>query len=210
MLTVHHLTNSRSQRILWLLEELDMDYEVVVHPRDPQTQRSPDSLREIHPLGKGPVIDHDGQVIGETNAIIEYITRKLAGGRLAVGPDSPEYAAYLEWLELPEGSMMGPLVFDLIYQWTGGGNDTLFGFYDAEIERHQQFLEGYLAERDYLLASGMTAADINLAWTLEFAECRHRMNGYPALGAYLDRMRSRPAYARAIERGGPQDLSVFS
>ena len=210
MLIVHHLTNSRSQRILWLLEELGMTYEVVVHPRDAQTQRSPDSLREVHPLGKGPVIEHDGRVIGETDAIIEYITRKLADGRLTVGPDSPEFGAYLEWLAFPEGSLMGPLVFDLIYQWTGGGNETLHGFYDAEIGRHQQYLEQHLAERDYLLNTGLTAADINLAWTLEFAECRHRMAGYPALAAYLDRMRALPSCARALERGGPQDLSVFS
>jgi len=210
MLTVHHLTNSRSQRILWLLEELAMDYEVVVHPRDPQTQRSPASLAVVHPLGKGPLIEHDGRVVAETGAIIEYITRRLAGGRLSLGPDSAQFGAYLEWLHFPEGSMMGPLVFDLIYAWTGGGNAQLAGFYDAEIERHQGLVEQAVTGREFLLDAGLTAADINLAWTLEFAECRGRMAGYPAAGAYLERLRARPGYARALERGGPQDLSVFA
>jgi len=210
MLTVHHLNNSRSQRILWLLEELEMDYQVVHHYRDPETQRSPESLAAVHPLAKGPVLDHAGTLIAESGAIIEYVTRKLAGGRLSVGPDSPELGAYLQWLHFPEGSMMGPLVFDLIYGWTGGGNAQLEAFHDAEITRHQHFLEQALTGREFLLEQGFTAADVNLAWTLEFAECRRRMADCPALSAYLERMRARPAYGRALERGGPQDLSVFS
>ncbi|MBI5615556.1 MAG: glutathione S-transferase [Gammaproteobacteria bacterium] len=209
MLRVHHLNNSRSQRIVWLLEELGLPYELVVHQRDPETQRSPASLSSVHPLGKSPAIEHDGQVIVETDAIIHYVTNKLAGGRLAVGPDAPEYGAYLSWLAFPEGSMMGPLVFDLVYQWTGGGNELLHGFFDAEIVRHQAYLEAAVANRDFLLQSGFSAADVNLGWTLEFAECRRRMADYPQLAAYLARLRARPAYRRALERGGPQDLSVF-
>lgn len=209
MLTIHHLNNSRSQRILWLAEELGIDYAIEKHFRDPQTLRAPASLNTIHPLGKAPVIEHDGQVIAETDAIIEYITRKLANGRLAVGPDSPDYGEYLEWLHFPEGSLQGALVFDLIYQWANGANDVLFGFYDAEINRHYAYLDAVLAEREYLLKSGFTAADINMTWTLEFAEARGRTQAHPNICAYLAKMRARPAYRDAIERGGPQDLNVF-
>lgn len=210
MLTVHHLVNSRSQRIPWLLEELGLDYEIVVHHRNPETQRSPDSLNAVHPLGKAPTLV-DGQLcLVESGAIIEYITRKLAGGRLSVGPESPDFGMYQQWLHFAEGSAMGPLAFDLIYAWTGGGNDTLKGFYEAEILRHQGYMEASLAGQDYFVKSGFTGADINMAWVLEFAECRGRMEGYPRLIGYLQRMRARPAYQRALARTGPQDLRVFS
>jgi glutathione S-transferase len=210
MLTVHHLSNSRSLRILWLLEELGLPYQVVVHNRDPATQRSPASLLAVHPLGKGPVLEHDGRMVFESGAIIEYVTRRLAGGRLSVAVDAPEYAEYEEWLHFAEGSMMGPLVFDLIYAWTGGGNDALKGFFDAEITRHQQFVEARLADRDYCLRSGFSAADIQIGWVLEFAAARGRMAAYPNLRAYLERLRARAAFGRALARGGPQDLGVFS
>jgi glutathione S-transferase len=209
MLKIHHLNNSRSQRIVWLAEELGLDYEIVHHQRDPETLRAPASLKAVHPLGKAPVIEHDGQLVAETGAIIEYITRKIAGGKLSVGPQSPEFGTYLEWLHFPESSVQGPLLFDLVYQWTGGGNEGLFGFYDAEIIRHHEYIETVLADRDYIVKSGFTAADVNLAWTLEMAEARGRTQAYPHTTAYLARMRQRPAYGRALERGGPQDLTVF-
>ncbi len=209
MLTIHHLNNSRSQRIVWLAEELGIDYQIEKHFRDPQTLRAPESLNAIHPLGKSPVIEHDGKIIAETDAIIEYITRKLAGGRLAVDQDSPDYGSYLEWLHFPEGSLQGPLVFDLIYQWARGDNEVLFGFYDAEMQRHYTYIDAELATRDTVLDSGFTAADVNITWTLEFAEARGRTQAHSNIGAYLTRMRDRPAYKRALERGGPQDLQVF-
>lgn len=209
MLTIHHLNNSRSQRILWLAEELGIDYQIEKYFRDPQTLRAPASLNAIHPLGKAPVIEHDGKLIAETDAIIEYITRKLAEGRLAVEQDSPDYGSYLEWLHFPEGSLQGALVFDLIYQWANGDNEVLFGFYDAEMKRHYAYIDAELATRDTLLDSGFTAADVNITWTLEFAEARGRTQGHPHIGAYLARMRDRPAYQQALERGGPQDLQVF-
>ena len=209
MLIIHHLNNSRSQRILWLAEELGLEYDIVKHQRNPETMRSPESLCEVHPLGKAPVIEHDGNIIVETGAVIEYMTRKIANGRLSVEPDSPDFAEYLQWLHFPEGSVQGPLIFDLIYQWTEDANEALYGFYDAEIVRHQEYLEGIVKDRETIVRSGFTAADVNLAWTLEIAECRGRMEDYPSLREYLARMRARPAYERAIERGGPQDLSVF-
>jgi len=210
MLTVHHLNNSRSQRIVWLCEELGLDYKLVKHQRNPETQRSPDSLNQVHPLGKAPTIDHDGKIIVESEAIIEYICNKLAGGQLSRGVKSPEYGEYLEWLAFPEGTLFPGLAVDLIYAWTGGGNDTLMGFFEAELQKNHQYVEDRVAKRDYLLDSGFSAADINLGWGLEMSEARGRLRSRPALQAYLARLRDRAGYKRAIEVGGPQDLSVFS
>ena len=210
MLTVHHLNNSRSQRIVWLCEELSIPYELVKHQRDAETLRAPDSLKHVHVLGKAPAIEHNGQVIIETDAIIEYICNTCAEGRLSRGVSAPDYGQYLQWLAYSEGTLFPGLGVDLIYAWTGGGNDVLMGFFEVEIVKNHQYEENTLQDRDYILASGFSAADINLGWTLEFSEARGRLKNLPALQAYLVRLRARPGYARAIERGGPQDLSVFS
>lgn len=210
MLKVHHLGNSRSQRILWLLEELGLEYESVVHPRDPVTQRAPESLFRIHPLGKGPTIEHDGHALAESGAILDYITRKLAGGKLSVPESSPHFADYLFWLHYAEGSAMVPVVFDLLDGMTGSAcGDALRTFYLTEVQHSHEFMEKELAQREHFVASGFSAADINMAWVLELsAQCGH-LEKYPHLSAYLQRMMARPAYQRANTRGGNQDLSVF-
>jgi glutathione S-transferase len=210
MLTVHHLNNSRSFRVVWLCEELGLDYKLVNYTRDPETQRAPESLSKIHPLGKAPVIEHDGQVISETDAIIEYICHKLGSGRLSHGPASHDYAAYLQWLAYPEGTLMSGLLFDLIYAWTGGGNETMKGFFETEIIKNHQYVEDTLTGHDHILPSGFSAADINLTWTLEMSAARGRLKTLPRVQAYISRMKEREAYRRTITRGGPQDLSVFS
>lgn len=210
MLTVHHLNNSRSQRIVWLCEELGLDYQLIKHFRDVETLRAPESLLAVHPLGKAPAIEHDGQVIVETDAIIEYICNQCSDGRLSRRPGDAEYGPYLQWLAYSEGTLFPALAVDLVYAWTGGGNATFMGFFDAEITRNHQHVETALQGRDYVLLSGFSAADINLGWTLEFSEARGRIKSLPAVQAYLARLRARPAYERALERGGPQDLSVFS
>jgi len=210
MLTLHHLNNSRSHRIVWLCEELGIEYQLVQHQRNPETHRSPDSLNKVHQLGKAPTIEDNGQLIVESDAIIEYICHKYASGRLSHGPNSPEYGEYLQWLAYSEGTLMPGLVFDLVYAWTGGGNEAMKGFYDVEIAKNHQFVEDAVGKRDYLLKSGFSAADINLGWTLEFSECRGRLKAYPRAQAYLARLRARDGYKRAIKRGGPQDLSIFS
>jgi len=210
MLTVHHLNNSRSQRIVWLCEELGIEYQLVKHMRNAETLRAPDSLNKVHQLGKAPTIEHDGQVIIESDAIIDYICNVCAGGRLSHGPKSPDYGQYLQWLAYSEGTLFPGLAVDLVYAWTGGGNDTFFGFFDAEIVKNHQYVEDTLKGRDFILKSGFSAADINLGWALEFSECRGRMKTLPGLQAYLARLRAREGYKRAITRGGPQDLSVFS
>lgn len=210
MLTVHHLNNSRSHRIVWLCEELGIDYQLVKHQRDPQTQRSPESLNRVHPLGKAPTIEHNGQMIVESEAVIEYICNVIAGGRLSVVPTSAEYGPYQQWLAFSEGTLFPGLLVDLVYAWTGGGNEAFMGFFEVEIAKNHQYAEDTLKTRDHLLKSGFSAADINLGWALEFSECRGRLKNFPALRGYLARLRARNAYKRAIERGGPQDLSVFS
>ncbi len=210
MLTVHHLNNSRSQRIVWLCEELGIDYTLVHHQRDAETLRAPDSLRAVHVLGKAPTIEHDGQTIIETDAIIEYICQVCAGGRLSRAPSAPDYGQYLQWLAFSEGTLFPGLGVDLIYAWTGGGNAVFMSFFEVEITKNHQYVEAALTDQAYLLPSGFSAADINLGWSLEFSEARGRTKALPAIQAYLARLRARPAYRRALERGGPQDLSVFS
>ncbi len=210
MLKVHHLNNSRSQRILWLCEELAIPYEIVKHQRNAETQRAPESLGKVHPLGKAPMIEHDGKIITETDAIIEYVCNVFGGGRLSRDAKSPDYGPYLQWLAYSEGTLFPGLVVDLVYAWTGGGNEALLGFFDVEIMKNHQYLEDTVKGRASVLASGFSAADVNLGWTLEFSECRGRLKTFPALRAYLSRLRARDGYKRAIEKGGPQDLSVFS
>ena len=210
MLTIHHLNNSRSQRIVWLCEELGVEYQLVKHMRDSETLRAPPALAKIHALGKAPTIEHDGQVIVESDAIIQYICNVCASGRLSPGPTSRDYGAYLQWLAYSEGTLFPGLGVDLIYAWTGGGNDTLMGFFDAEVVKNHQYVEDTLEASAFILKSGFSAADVNLGWTLEFSECRGRLKNFPRLQAYVARLREREAYKRAITRGGPQDLSVFS
>jgi glutathione S-transferase len=210
MLKVHHLNNSRSQRIVWLCEELGLDYKLVKHMRDPEGLRSPQSLYDVHPLGKAPVIEHDGHTIFETDAILEYICHTCAGGKLARKAGDADYGEYLSWLAFSEGTIFPGLGVDLVYAWTGGGNEDFKGFFDVELEKNLKYLETSLAGRDSILASGFSAADINLGWTLEFAECRGRIKNYAGLQKYLNDLRARSGFKRSIEKGGPQDLSVFA
>jgi glutathione S-transferase len=210
MLIVHHLNNSRSHRIVWLCEEPGIDCELVKHLRDPDSQRAPDSLKQVHPLGKAPLIEHNGQMIGESEAIIEYTCNVCAEGRLSVPPTSPEYGPYQQWLAFSEGSLFPGLLVDLVDAWTGRGNPDLMGFFDVETAKNHRFVEDALTGQHYLLPSGFSAADVNLGWALEFSECRGWLRDYPALQAYVERLRARPGYGKAISSGGPQDLSVFS
>lgn len=208
MITVHHLNNSRSQRILWLLEELGVPYEVERYERDPQTQRAPQSLEAVHPLGKSPVITDGDTVVSESGAIVEYLVETHGKGRLGASPGSPQRKAYLEWLHYVEGSAMVPFLFDLIVTWFAGKESPILQFVEPEIEKQVAYLEGALEGRDHLLGD-FSAADVLLSFVLEFAEARGRLKERPALRAYLRRLQERPAYKRALERGGPYDLAVF-
>jgi glutathione S-transferase len=211
VLVVHHLNNSRSQRILWLLEELELPYDLVLHRRDPVTHRSPPSLFKVHPLGKGPTIEHGNTVLIESGAIIDYITRKLAGGRLAVAEASPQFADYLFWMHYAEGSVMPAVVFDFLDRMTGSAcGAALRGFYDAEIKLHLGYIDAVLETRAFLVGDAFTAADIQVAWVLELGALGGQLQQYPRLAAYLERMHARPAYQRADARGGHEDLAAFT
>ena len=208
-LIVHHLDNSRSQRILWLCEELAIEYQIVKHWRHPETLRSPESLAKVHFLGKAPAIEHRGQCIVETDAVIEYICHVCAGGRLSRTAGANDYGPYLQWLAYSEGTLFPGLAVDMISVLTDCAAQIM-PFFGPEIVKNHQYLEDTLADREYILPAGFSAADVNLGWTLEFSEARGRLRTLTRCQAYLARLRARPAYRRALERGGPQDLSIYS
>lgn len=210
MITVHHLDDSRSQRIIWLLEELGVDYEVINYERDPQTLRAPESLQRVHPLGKSPVVTDGDITIAESGAIIEYITRRYADHALAPAPEDPGFPEYVYWLHFAEGSAVAPLLLDMFLGMLGDASAPLRGTVAAAISRHLDYLDESIAERDYFCGMQFTAADIQMAFVIEFAEGRGKLDDHPNLSAYLERIRSRPAYLRALERGGNYDLSRFA
>lgn len=210
MLKLYHLEQSRSLRILWLLEELGLDYELKTYSRDPETLRAPASLGERAPMPKSPIIEDDGRVLVESGAIIDYLTEVKANGELAHGPESSHYPEYRQWLHFTEGSLMCPLVYHLIASAMGCEHEGLQSFTDGEIATYLGFLTRQLERHDYLVADAFSAADVQMSFPLEFAEARGVLKDYPVLQRYLQRLQARPAYRRAREKGGNYDLSVFS
>lgn len=208
MIKVHHLNNSRSQRILWLLEELGIEYEIINYQRDPVTRLAPAALKAIHPLGKSPVITDDGLVIAESGAIIEYIVRKYGNGRLAPAVDAPEYIKYLQWMHFAEGSAMLPLLLALYVGRLGDAGAPLKPRITSEIDNHLSYLDVELAHSDYLLGPTLSAADIQVSFVVEAADARNLLDQYVNLSRYAERMHARPAYIRALERGGPYRLGA--
>lgn len=225
MITVHHLENSRSQRILWLLEELGLEYEVERYDRDPKTMLAPDSLKQVHPLGKSPIItdtidDDTTHTIAETGAIIEYLVAK-AGGKLAPSPDSEERLRYTYWLHYAEGTFMPLVVMKLIFGRLGSapmplpmrpfGKAIGFGvqkqFLAPRIEENLNFLEAELNERMWFAGNDFTAADVMMSFPLEAAAAGDGLKeSHPRLGQFLERIHARSAYQMALERGGPYEL----
>lgn len=218
MIIVHHLENSRSQRVLWLLEELELNYEVVRHERDRKTMLAPPELKQVHPLGRSPVIVDGERTVAETGAIIEYLTSR-AGGLLVPDGDE-ERLRYTYWLHYAEGTLMPLLVMKLIFSKLGSkpvplplrpfGGLLAYGvgqqFLDPRIAENLAYLEGELTGRDWFAGSELSAADIMLSFPLEAAQARANLDDYPNLAAYLKRIHARPAYQRALERGGPYAL----
>ncbi|WP_375422379.1 glutathione S-transferase family protein [uncultured Sphingomonas sp.] len=203
MITVHHLENSRSQRILWMLEELGLPYEIKRYERDKATMLAPPELRRVHPLGKSPVIDDDGLVIAETGAIVEYLVEK-ADGRLGAPAHREAALRYRFWLHYAEGSMMPPLVLKLIL-----GRIPLLGKSSEKriqpmIENHLNYVEAELATRPWFAGDQMTAADIMMSFPLEAARSRAGLDdSRPATIAWLAKVHALPAYRTALEKGGP-------
>ncbi|GAN49399.1 glutathione S-transferase [Methylobacterium sp. PvP062] len=214
MITVHHLENSRSQRVLWLLEELELPYRVIRYARDPRTLRAPPELLAVHPLGKAPVITDGGTVVAETGAIVAYLT-DLAGARLVPGPGTEERRRYVYWSHYAEGSAMPPLLLKLVFGRLAPGSpwplrplvrriaDTVLrGFVDPDLRRHAAFWEAELAGRPYFCGADFTAADILMSFPLEAFAARGTGAG-PRVADWLARIHARPAYRRALQQGGP-------
>ncbi len=202
MITLHHLNDSRSQRILWLLEELGVDYEVMRYERDATTRLAPDALKEIHPLGKSPVLE-DGELrLHESGAITDYLIRTYGAGKFAPGQGSAEYEAYAEWMHYAEGSAMLPLLLRLYTSRLGDAAGPLMPRIDGETENHFSFMNDEMTGREFFVGSDLTGADIMMSFPLEAARARGILSNYPALSAFVERIQERPAYVRALEKGG--------
>ena len=204
MLTVHHLNNSRSQRILWLLEELGTPYEIVKYQRMEGIPLAPPELKQVHPLGKSPGITDKGKTIAESGAIVEHIIDTYGGGRLKPSPGTDDYWRYVEWMHYAEGSAMFPLLLALMAGFLGDGAAMLQPRIDSEIANNLSYIEQGLQGRKFFVGDDLTGADIQLLFVLEAAGAR--LEPYPTSAAYRDRMHARPAYKRALERGGPYQL----
>lgn len=202
MLQLHHLNNSRSQRILWLLEELGLDYEVVKYQRDAQTNLAPSSLEAVHPLGKSPVLVDGDDVLIESGAIVEHLARKYGGGRLLPAEGSPEALRHLQLMHYAEGSAMLPLMLKLYTGRLGDAGAPLRPRIESEIERHMGYLDGLLAGRDWFLGDELSAADVQLSFVVQAARMLYGLENFPNLARFLEQIAKRPAYQKAIERGG--------
>ncbi len=224
MLTIHHLENSRSQRVLWLLEELGLEYRIKRYQRDKKTMLAPPELKKIHPLGKSPVIvDKTGSgrhTIAETGAIVEYLVERCADGRLAPAAGSDERLRYTYWLHYAEGSIMPVLLLKLIFSRLSKppmplplrpvaaliAAGVMRQFIDPRISESLSFMEAELEKSDWFAGEQFSAADVMLSFPLEGAAARNGLNGYPKLADFLARIHARPAYQKALQRGGPYAL----
>ncbi|WP_114239315.1 glutathione S-transferase [Dyella sp. C9] len=222
MLTVHHLNNSRSQRVLWLLEELDIPYEIRLYQRDPKTLLAPPELRAIHALGKSPVIEDEGQVMAESGAIIEYLVDRYDTGQLAPLPGMPDRQRFTYWLHYAEGSAMPPLLLKLVASRIASAPMPFFArpiarkiadtlqssFVDPQLALHLSYANDALAATGWFVGDAFSAADIQMSFPMEAAMARSGMNQrLPHIAAFVKRIQQRPAYRRALERGGPYSLS---
>ena len=221
MITVHHLNNSRSQRVLWLLEELGVEYEIRRYQRDATTMLAPPELRAVHPLGKSPVITDDGVTIAESGAIVEYLVETYAKGRLVPPNGTPEKLRYTYWLHFAEGSAMLPLVMKLIFDRLetapmpffvkpiakGIAGKVKAGFIQPNLKAQLDYMESELGKTTWFAGSEFSAADIQMSFPVEAAEARGGLDTTrPKLMGFLDRIHAMPSYKRAIEKGGPFQL----
>ena len=221
MIVVHHLENSRSQRVLWLLEELDVPYEVRLYKRDPQSMLAPAALRQVHPLGKSPVIT-DGEItVAESGAIVEYLLDAHGNNRLRPAAGTPERRRFTYWLHFAEGSAMPPLLMKLIFDRLrsapvpffikpvvkGIADKVTAGFIAPNITAQLAFMESELAGRPWFAGSEFSAADVQMSFPLEAAAARAGLDShYPKLLDWLARIHARPAYQRALKKGGPYSI----
>ncbi|MES2883979.1 MAG: glutathione S-transferase [Pseudomonadota bacterium] len=221
MLTVHHLNNSRSQRVLWLLEELGVEYRVQHYTRDAKTMLAPPELLKVHPLGKSPIITDGDNTVAESGAIIDYLVERQGKGRLQPAPGTPERLRYTYWMHYAEGSAMMPMLLKLIFSFMprqpmpffvrplvrGIADKVCLTFVDPMLKLHLDFMEGELAKQEWFAGPDFTAADIQMSFPIEVAAARGGLDASrPRLFAFLKRVQARPAYRKALEIGGPYQL----
>ena len=222
MLKVHHLNNSRSQRVLWLLEELGLPYEIRKYERDAKTMLAPPELTKVHPLGKSPVITDDGVTVAESGAIVEYLIEQYGGGRFAPAPGTPERLRYRYWVHYAEGSAMPPLLLKLIFDKVAQSPMPFFVkpiargisakvqamMVTPNLTRQLDFMESELGKSEWFAGAEFSAADIQMSFPVEAAAQRAGLDASrPKLMAFLKRIHARPAYQRALERGGPYSFA---
>lgn len=218
MITLHHLEHSRSQRVLWLLEELQLPYEIKRYTRDPQTMLAPPELKQVHPLGKSPVITDGDLTLAESAAILEYLVDRYGEGRLAPAAGTPEYTRYRYWMHYAEGSAMPPLLLRLVFDRVANGPMPFFirpvaraiakganrAFIGPQLKLHLDYMENELSRTEWFAGENFSLADIQMSFPLEAAQSRAGLDASrPTLTAFLQRIRERPAYKRAVEKGGP-------
>lgn len=207
MITVHHLNDSRSQRVLWLLEELGLPYEIRRYQRDARTRLAPDELKAVHPLGKSPVISDGERTVFESGAIVDYLIRRHGGARLQPDPASPAYDEYIQWLHYAEGSAMLPLMLNLYVSRLGEAGAPLRPRIDSELDNHLGFVDRALQGRPFLVGEDLTGADVQMSFVGEAAAAAGRLVAYPDLQAWVRRLQQRPAYRAALEKGGPYSFA---
>jgi glutathione S-transferase len=221
MIVVHHLNNSRSQRVLWMLEELELPYRVERYERDAKTMLAPAELRRVHPLGKSPVIVDGERTLAESGAILEYLAATYGGGRLAPAAGTPERLRYTYWMHYAEGSAMPPLLLSLVFARLPKGPMPFFlrplvqgiadkvrrSFIEPQLTLHLDHIERELGTSTWFAGDAFSAADVQMSFPLEAAAARGGLDhSRPRASGFLDRIHSRPAYQRALERGGPFQL----
>lgn len=223
MIVVHHLNNSRSQRVLWMLEELGLPYEVKRYERDPNTSLAPQSLKKIHPLGKAPVITDGDITVAESGAIIEYLVHTYGSDKLLPPPNTPAYRDYTYWLHYAEGSLMPPLLLRLVFEKVKSGpvpffvkpvarmiaDKTTQAFIGPQIKTHMSFVDDHLRQHEWFAGDAFSGADIQMSFPLEASVARGAVTEqqYPNIVAYVKRVQARPAYRRALEKGGAYDYA---
>jgi glutathione S-transferase len=219
MIIVHHLNNSRSQRVLWLLEELGLDYQVKHYQRDAKTMLAPPELKAVHPLGKSPVITDGNVTVAESGAIIDYIVERYGAGRLIPAAGTPEKLRYTYWMHYAEGSMMPLLVMKLIFSFIPKRSPALIrpiargiaenvekNFLGPNLRTHLDYIENELGKSSWFAGNELSAADIQMSFALEASAARGPGGGRPRIAAFLERIHARPAYQRALQKGGPYEL----